>query len=420
MPGRSAARWETARLTLVFAGLLAGLSAGGGPTRQPVHAAPRWVRHPIADRGVIDVGIDARGTLWARSLAVPDTRWRTVNDRLIGIDAHGKVQARGTIASIVERSHAGVVRAGTVDDVWAVDGAGRAWVGARFHDGSRWTVVGRDEIDPDGATRLEARAIVAADGLAWVPFTTAQACPGADPCDARGLAAFDGRGRRGGLTFEPAYEADAFGLADVHLLKPTADIAPAAVGRMRLYVLPDTIGVAHPLLGPPADPGGLRNAGYAGAASRRADGTLDIFTWVELQAPEGVSHHVFRNRWQPSAGWDVPDDLSASPLFEGQTRNVRPSAAAWSPAVPGEGESPTLWLASSGGGVARWRDGVWDARFEAADIGLPARSRIRDLAVGLDGTLWLAADDGLYSYGELDPIAVAEWRACLPYVAARR
>ncbi|RIL12269.1 hypothetical protein DCC79_02070 [bacterium] len=415
MPVRGHRAWA-GRVALAVLGSFAGV---GTTSPSLAGAAPRWVRHPVAGRAVVDVAVDAGGGVWARALAAPGSGWRSLGDPVVGIDKGGKVRARGTLSTIVAQGHTGVVRTGTVEDLWAVDGAGRVWVGARFHDGARWTVVGRDESGPDGATRLEARAILDGTGAAWVPFATASACPGTDPCDARGLAGFDARGRLGSVTFEPLYEADAFGLADVHLRAGNA-AAPWAAARARIYALPETTGTPYPLLGPPPNPGDLRNAGYAGAAARRADGGLDVFTWVERQVQTGVTYHVFRNRLDPDGSWEAPDDLSAGPLFEGRVKTTRPAAAAWSPPDAAGGAPAALWLASSAGEVARWRDGVWDVRFTGPEIGLTAGARIRDLAVGPDGTLWLAADDGLHSYGALDPIEGEDRRVLLPYVAARR
>jgi len=387
-------------------------------TAQAQAPEARWSRHPFVQRAVRAVEVDGAGVVWARSAGSGGA-----SDAVVAIGADGRTRYRGPLEALIETRFETVRRLGSVADLWAVDPGGRVWLGPRFHDGSAWTVVARDGDGPLGRLRYDGRAFADADGQAWVPFTATRTCPGLDPCDLRGLRAFTAAGQRSEIMLGPAYEADGWGVADVHLQGAgdgSAGFAARAASRLALYLLPAIEPIPYPFLGPPANPGDLRNAGYATAAAGRPDGRLQVFTWVELQLPEGAQYRIFANTWHggtTNPGWGDPEDLADCPLVGGGARDVRIVAAAWGRAAAGaQGEA--LWLASSAGGVAQRRDGRWPLAFTAREIGLGATARIRDLAVGPDGTLWLAADDGLYAYGSLE-LEESTWRVHFPLAVAR-
>ncbi len=423
-PGKSGPRPRRRGLALAVLGALAGavaLPVGAGPV--PAVAAPaaqRWVRHELINPNVWDVAVDASGAIWAR---MGGTR-RGPSDLVIGIARNGRPQVQSTLTDVVAGRFDAIRRQGDLPDFWSVDKDNQIWIGPSFYNGRTWTVVDRDMTGAAGMLRYDYRALADASGLAWVPYAVFPACPGPDPCDQRGLRALDAKGQQASLLVTPLYEADAWGVADLRFVlaagsgaTPNQRPVPFAVARAALYRLPDTAPVSYPFLGPPSGPSQLRNAGYATAAARRPDGRLHVLTWVELQKPEGVEQRIFANTWTEGQGWDTPEDWTDSPLVAGNAKAVRLIAAAWSPGSPAA-EQPVLWVAASSGSVARQRGGKWDLVFGANDIGLPPQSQIRDLAVGLDSTLWMATDAGLFSYGEIGQIPPPA-RAYLPAVGKR-
>jgi len=386
--------------------LLAGASLAVPRPALAAPDAPRWVRHELIHPEVSDVAVDAAGAVWVRSGGAR----RAANDLVLGISRTGRPQVQGSVTTVVAGRFEIIRRQGDLADFWAVDGQGRAWVGPTFYNGRVWTVVDRDTEAPVGALQYDYRTAADPTGLAWVPFIAYPSCPSPEPCDRRGLRAFDARGQANGIVFEPMYEADAWKVADVHLVAaapggtdPTAKPTLFAAARTAFYRLPANEGVSYPLLGPPSSPAQLRNAGYATAAARRPDGRAQVITWVELQRPEAVDYRIFANTWTDGQGWDSPEDWTEAPLVGGDAKSLRIVAAAWSP-VLGAADQAALWVASSSGGVARRTGGKWVLLFGAEDVGLPDGARIRALAIGWDGTVWLASDTGLYTYGEIAPM----------------
>lgn len=378
-------------------------SAGGFPVAHADPDAPRWVHHDLGSPNVSDVAVDAGGAVWLR---LGGAR-RLPTDLVIGIGRNGRPQLRAALTDVVAGRFEIIRRQGSLTDYWAVDAGGRVWIGPAFFDGRAWTALDQDSVSAAGTLRYDYRAAADAQGQAWVPWIVFPNCPSPEPCDQRGLRAFDAKGQQDDVAFAPVYEADAWGIADVHFL-PAAGAVPAerlplyAAARAAFYRLPDG-GENYPFLGPPLSPTQLRNAGYATAAARRPDGRVQVITWVELQKPEAVEYRILANTWTDGQGWETPEDWTDSPLVAGNARGLRLVATAWSP-VTGAADQAALWAASSAGGVARQVGGKWDLAFDAKEIGLAPGAHIRDLAVGLDGTVWLATDRGVFTYGEMAPI----------------
>jgi hypothetical protein len=159
------------------------------------------------------------------------------------------------------------------------------------------------------------------------------------------------------------------------------------VSQQALYVLPNVEPVAYPHLGE-ASGGQLRNAGYASAAALGPDGRLRVFTWVEERQPppsRELSYHVYANTWT-GAGWEV-EDLTASPLFGGDVRDDRVTAATYC-------ADGALWLTTSSGAVAgKHTDASWEL---AAPSGTEQFADIVDAACDGAGTLWFATEQGLW------------------------
>lgn len=410
--GASAAAW----LIIAGGGARAVAQAPATPT-----SPPRWVRHHLVVENIRHVRVDTSGWVWVR---MPGSGGGT-SDLVLGIGPNGRPQVQGMLGNVIAKRADAIRRQGDLADFWAVDLDGRVWVGPSYFDGRSWTVVDRGGARELGTLRYDGRAAVDAKGLAWAPYIATPQCPGADPCDLRGLRAFDAKGLRDAITFEPMREADAYGVADVHLVpfseaspqSPTRKSPLAAAARTGLYTLPDPKPLPYPFLGPPASPTDLRNAGYATAAARHPDGRLVVLTWVEIQTRDGAEARVFANPFTEGKGWGESEDWTLeSPLVEGRAKGVRLVALAFAPDRGLGGEE--LWAASSAGEVGRRLDGAWGPHFTAGEIGLPAKARVRDVAVGADGTVWLATSDGLFSFGAIEPIGLPG-RVALPLVVRR-
>jgi hypothetical protein len=387
--------------------VVAIVHAVAAPQRSPVQAASTsasvrqttghldgtWTRYtranaPLASDAVRDVAVDGAGTVWIRVSGTGDAP-----DQVIAVSARAEWQAYPALRDAVEDRHDRIVALGTVPDLWAVDGARRVWTGAEYFDG-RW----RSLVGGDSPLTYSSRVLLDAGGTAWVPFGT---CARPDTCGVDGLAAFAADGPLDRLVrFETVPEAGQYGVPDVSLVPGPAGAGTVrgggwAVARRKLYALPDETPVAYPLLGldpPPAS----RNAGYATAAALRPDGSLVVFTWVEIHDDRDIYHKILANPWLGS-GWSESDDLTAAPPFPAGVEYVRVAAAAYDPpAVTPTGE--VLWVAASTGEIAVRRDGTWIARFGPADMGLAAAPAIRDLVVAPDGTTWVATDKGVLKF----------------------
>jgi hypothetical protein len=166
---------------------------------------------------------------------------------------------------------------------------------------------------------------------------------------------------------------------------PAAETGAAyAVSQQALYVLPGQTPISFPHLGTTGDQ--LRNAGFATSATLAPDGRLVVFTWVEQRSPppqRELTHHVYAETWTGS-GWEE-EDLTASPVFGGDVRDDRVTAAAY--CATGE-----LWLATASGRVAS-RDASQTWALEPGSAG--TFDGIVDAACDAAGTLWMATEAGL-------------------------
>jgi hypothetical protein len=307
----------------------------------------------------------------------------------------------------VEDNWQRILNGGTLKDFWAVDSP-RIRVGPRIYDTRTgiWTDLAKDETQPGGGQiRFDQRVVIDPDGNSAVPFQVSTECPLPTGCDDAGVR---GYGLDGGVKYDLRFgqqpEAGSLGVEVVHMVPgigsgtfalpsgrsaaPAQAGQPYAVSQGALYVLPNSTAVPYPHLEePPAGSGTLRNAGFASAATLRPDGRLLVFTWVEQHAPppsRDVTYNVYANTWTGS-GWEV-DDLTSSPLFNGDARDDRVTAATYC----GDG---TLWASSAAGTLAgRHADSTWELAVPDPGISF---TDISDAACDVEGTLWMATEDGL-------------------------
>lgn len=290
--------------------------------------------------------------------------------------------------------------AGSLAEIWTVDAGGRIWLGPRVYDGSAWRVLAQDR-DGQGfrLTWSEVSGLDADGEAVWVPFRSERSCAEQGTCVDIGLQAFDSDGPVAGrsVALADVPEAEALGLRAIYLpdARGTASAA-VALARSQLHRRSERPGAEdYPLLGPPAEPGGLRNAGFLSTATQRPDGAPQALVWVEEQLPDGVTWRTVSAVWDDRAAtWALLEDLGDGPLTADDPAHLRLVAAEWRPEADG------LWCASTEGGVALRRlDGGWESVHDRGTIGLPADARILDLAAGADGRLWLVSDAGVWYYG---------------------
>ncbi len=352
----------------------------------------------------VEVGADSG--IWLR---VP--QGERLPDKVVRILASRPWQVYDGQRPAVEGNVDLIRRQGTLRDFWAVDdeppvAQRRVWVGPSYYDGTRWTDVATDEAQPGGGTfRHEQRVLIDPLGQAAVPFRVEVDCQNAVPCGETGLRGYRTDGPPAyDLRFTTSTDAGEFGLETLHLVpgqRPGTFVAstsspraaaPAqsgeawAVSQTALYVLPGPDPIEYPFLESDAE---LRNAGYATAAALMPDGRLMVFTWVEAHVPppaRDVTYHVYANTWT-GAGWDT-EDLTGSPLFNGDARYDRITAAAFCAGTDG-----ALWLSTFAGAVAaRHTDNTWEVAAPAGDAQF---SGIVDTACDGEGTLWMATENGL-------------------------
>lgn len=411
-----------ALLVGVGLGLGAGFVAGPAPASAQA-PGDAWLRHPGVNGPVDHLAFDGAGTLWARSSGSPSASARVAALRA------GRVQDAGTLRGLVARHYAELVRQGDLADFWAVDGAGRVWVGPAYYDGRGWV-----ELAPSaggGIERIfyEERVLLDAKGQAWVPFQAERSCPIPALCGRRGLRAFTPAGpTEGAILFEALPEADAYGLPHVSLV-PARDLAkpgsapaldaaePAAAARAALYRPPEAAPLRYPLLGPPL-PGQLRNAGYATFATASGSGDLLVLTWVERHDAPAVAYALRAERLGPDGVWARSEDLSDIPTREASIRDLRLVATAGAPSAEAGTDAGSWWLATSAGEVIERRGSRWGRHFGPAEIGLGGAGGIRDLAGDAERGLWLAGEDGLFVFGV--DLPEDEGRAYLPLAVTAR
>ena len=358
------------------------------------------------------------GSVWLR-LADPAGGRDSVIARI-----DGRWQPYDSMADAIDDRYADIQRQGTVPDLWAVDPTGRVWLGAGYHDGAGMVRLAEETSGIGGRLKLEERALLDRDGNAWVPYSGSLDCPLPTGCRTAGLRAFDAAGDLTlGVAFEPEPDAEIYAIPSALLLPPerivprelvadgagdtaagdtVSDTVSGAfaegdawvVTPRSLYSLPDTSPIAYPFLD--SSGGASRNAGYSTSAAVMPDGRLQVFTWVEQHEGRVLSWHVFANTWLDGA-WDVWDLTEECPLVDGGAEYVRLTAAAYD----AEG---ALWLGSSDGEVAVWRDGGWPIHFTPADTPLLPGRPITGITIGEGGSVWFVQPGGVFSLGDNETV----------------
>ncbi len=383
------------------------------PTRPPGRTWRQFTtaNAPLEANNVRRVTTDAEGTAWARIYRGPHRA-----DAVVAAQARGTWRAYADLRQAVTRQADRVRRLGVLAGFWAFNERGDIWIGAEHFDGLRWRVEGSDEWTPDGRLRLQQEVIVDRTGIARVPFETQLSCRGTAPCRLAGLRPYVfGRHLQGDIMVDADPTAWRRGIPALRLL---ANPAPAgtlaggwAVAHRALYPVPQPNGVPYPVILDIAMSPRHRTSGHATAACLRPDGRPVVFTWVERHGLDAasrriISYHVYENQFAGET-WATVIDFSISPLFPAGVRDDWVAAAAYGPG----GER---WLASAGGWLAVQNSaGLWSDAFAPREIGLPEGASINDLAVGVDGTVWLATTAGLFAYGVTEP-ARSEWQLHLP------
>ena len=375
------------------------------------------------------VRVSPDGSVWLRiadPLGEPDTLVARID---------GRWQLYDSIADAIGDRYPQIRREGTVPDLWAVDASGRVWAGPAYHNGTDMIRLADESSGIGGRFALEERALIDRDGNAWVPFTGNVDCPLPTGCRTAGLRAFDAAGDLTiGVTFEPEPDAEIYAVPAARLLPPErvvpremamvdADRVPGAEGARGLggaargsgiadgdgfashaiaegdawvvtprflYSLPDTSPIAYPFLD--ATGGAARNAGYSTSAAVMPDGRLQVFTWVEAHADRIVSWHAYANTWLDGT-WDVWDLTDECPLLDDGAEYVRLTAAAYD-------ADGALWLGSSEGEVAVWRDGAWADHFTPADTPLLPGRPITGITIGEAGAIWFVQPGAVFSLGD--------------------
>lgn len=372
------------------------------------------------------------GTLWIRIQKAAGGP-----DQVAGARPNGQVETFVSLKAMIEKDLAEVRRQGTMPNFWAMDQAGRPWVGPQYFDGQAWRAVAADEAQMGGGLTYEARVLMDRANHAWVPMRGEPGCEFSPDCNTLTLRNFDTAGKLlSAFTVPDAPEAGRFGVSEVEFmssagagaltkaastggtntggpntggpntagpntrLAASVDSSDWAVTRSALYHMPDMRAIPYPFLAgtgsPPA--GRLQNAGYFTAVTRRpSDAALQVFTWIERHLGSGASREIFYNTYVNTwlgTDWGTPEDLSDGPLFPDGVAFERIVAAAYSP-------SGTLWVGTASGKVASRKFGRWDAYFSATKGDpLPPDEAITGITVGPDGQVYFASAQGVLCYRE--------------------
>ena len=365
----------------------------GGPLRAWQAVRPYAWQRLSSPAGVRYAARGSDGRVWLRALS--DTEdWLQVyapdGRRLLSLSSQALIEARWRE----------IQAAGSLAEFWTVDSQNRIWLGPRYFDGAGWRSLAQNRSGQGFRLTWSAVSGLDADGgTVWVPFRSERDCAEQGTCVDSGLQAFDSEGALEGraIALASVPEADALGLREVYLPAGLERASVAvALGRSQLHQLsarPNAFD--HPFLGPPDEPGGLRNAGFLSTATQRPDGAPQAILWIEEQLREGLTWRTVTADWNDGAeAWGLVEDLSAGPLTAADPAHLRLVAADWRPEADG------YWCASSEGSVAFHRtEGGWESTFDRDAIGLPARARILDLAAGAEGRLWLVSDAGIWYFG---------------------
>ncbi len=405
-------------------------------TRTPTPTAasvPGWTRLgsdtvPAAVDRTRVLGVSPDGSVWLRiadPLGGPD--------RLVArID--GSWRTFDSVADAVEELYPDIRRQGTLPDLWAVDTFGRVWIGPAYRNGTDMVRLAEESIGIGGRFKLEERALLDRDGNAWVPYSGSVDCPLPTGCRTAGLRAFDAAGDLTlGIGFEPEPDAEIYAVPAARLLPPERVVPrelALAEGRSQdsifgddssavttaegdawvvtprfLYSLPDTSPIAYPFLD--SSGGAARNAGYSTSAAVMPDGRLQVFTWVEKHEGRSVTWHVYANTWMGGT-WDVWDLTATCPLLDGGAEYVRITSATYD----AEGH---LWVGSSEGEVAVWKDGTWLTHYTPADTPLLPGRPVTGITAGSGGAMWFVQPGAVFVLGD-GAIVEPTLQILLPFV----
>ncbi len=330
------------------------------------------------------VEVDPQGRAWLR-----------ISDPGGGPDTVAVASARRpaevwpTLHAAVEARYEELLRSDTLRDFFAVDiNARRVWVGPRYYADGAWTSVVTESPGAGGGSYHEDRVVLDDAGRAGIPWHAVVDCPTPGGCVEDGVDrfAFDGE-LEGGLRFDPAPGAARDELPACHLV--SAEGAAWIVARRALFRLDDlNVPIEYP---PLVGAGGTPNAGYATAALRAADGSVLVFVWAERRDRPTLVHELTALAWDGTT-WTIvlaADVLGAAPFFNGDSAFERVTAATFDTVG-------RLWIAGSTGGLGVWsfEESDWVASWLPVDLGIPDDARIRDVAVGSDGAVWLATSAG--------------------------
>ncbi len=364
-------------------------------------------------------------TLWARA-----RNPRGGSDSVISVAPSGTWHRYATLKSAVQSNAESIRAQGNLRDFWGVDGSGRIWIGVDYLDVAGWKRAGADDAHVGGSVLHEERAVVDADGRAWVPFHTVADCAPPRVCRTDGVRAYSVRGKDViDIVLVSVPEGGRFGAPVVSLVpaaassttfgEQSADGSPMAaqapgrsselqspaqtspspwvVSRRSLYELPLTIPKDLPVLSNLYTRQSARNAGFASTALVAPGGFLQVVMWIEEHTFDRIGrrelkHQVTIGDWDGS-GWRGLEDLSRAPIFPDGVAYDTIVAADYAP-------DGRLWAATTAGRIGvRDQGGAWLDVFTADDSPLLPGEVIHDIAIGDDGTVWIGTDRGLLAWG---------------------
>jgi len=337
---------------------------------------------PLPSTAVRYAGVASDGTAWFRAAPLDASQ----PDTVVAVLPSGAKSHYPDLRTAVERDYAVIRAAGSMADFWGVDADGRVWIGPAYFDGQRWTEVAATADQAGGRVSYEDRVLVDSEGTAWVPYRLETDCVVPGGCAVTGLAGFKPDGATAGsLTFERPPDVDRLGLDSVFFAQRDATLSIACAPKA-FYGFPGAQSFTYPGLRNTPGSGSL-NSGYATAVTIAPSGAVEAFAWKQQTvdaSPGTVTYSVTIYRWTGSQWqWTA---LTDGPLFAGRARNTVVTAAAYAP-------DGGLWLASSGNELAQKRGDAWVDYFTPANS--PLGAPIHDLAVGGDGTLWVATAKGV-------------------------
>ena len=352
-------------------------------------------------------GEPALGLVWRRA-AEGDVRyvevdggaraWLRLADPGGGPDAVARLSARrpverwASLETLTEARYEELLRLGRLRDFFDVDEeARRVWIGARHYVDGVWTTVSRDPTGVGGGLRHAERVMLDGEGRATVPWQANVDCPTPGGCVEHGIDRFTADGLlEEELRFEAVPGAEREELPASYLLGDGVGEGWVAARR---EIVPHADWSAWMTYPPLVDDNGAPNAGYVTAATRSPDGAPLVLLWVERRDRPTLAHELSALSWTGEAWSEVlaPVQLAKAPFLSGDPAFDRIVAVAYD-------LSGRLWLAGQGGGLGLWSvsEGVWRASWSPEQLGLPTDARIRDVAVGGDGAVWLATSAGAW------------------------